>query len=135
MLRTVKRVLVIAAIATTGVVASAGTGHAAAAPRFITHVGAVASTPPTTNLSGKGSALKWAPKSVKGLPVSGCSASGYSFLILNKTSATQTIEYSGGSLQPPIPPKEGLYVCASGKIKTTFWPEADSKAILKVNIT
>jgi hypothetical protein len=137
MLRTVKRVLVIAAIATTGVVASAGTGHAAAAPRFITHVGAAATTTlPTTNLSGKGAKLKWAPKSIKGAPTSTeCATAPYSFEILNKTKASQQIVYSGGDLGSPIPAGQGLYVCGSGKIKTTFWPAADPKAILKVTIT
>jgi hypothetical protein len=137
MLDTVKRVLVIAAITTTGVVTSVATAHASAAPRLATAVGAVATTLPTTNLSGKGSALKWAPKSIKGAPTSsGCVAPGpYSFLILNKTKADQQIEYSGGPLGSPIPPKEGLYICGTGKLKSTFWPEADPNALLKVTIT
>jgi hypothetical protein len=137
MLRTVKRVLVIAAITTTGVAASVATAHASTAgPRLVTAVGAVAATQPTVNLSGKGKALTWTPKSVKAKPVSGtCAAGNYSFLIVNNTKANQQVEYSGGPLGSVIPPKDGLYVCGSGKIKTNFWPKADPKALLKVTIT
>jgi hypothetical protein len=137
MLRTVKRVLVIGAIATSGVIASVGTAHAAVAPRFITHVAAATTTTlPTTNLSGKGAKLKWAPTSIKGKPTNTqCATAPYSFEILNKTKASQQIVYSGGDLGSPIPAGQGLYVCGSGKLKTTFWPAADPKAILKVTIT
>jgi hypothetical protein len=136
MLRTAKRMLVIAAITTTGVAASVGTAHASTSVRLVSAVGTVSATQPTTNIAGKGSALKWSPKSVKALPVSGaCAATNYSFLIINKTKSSQQVEYSGGALGSPIPPKNGLYVCASGKIKTTFWLLADPNALLKVNIT
>ena len=52
MLRTVKRVLVIAAITTTGVAASVATAHASATsgPRLVSAVGVVAATQPTVNL-------------------------------------------------------------------------------------
>jgi hypothetical protein len=136
MLSTVKRVLVIAAVATAGVAASAGTAHASTAVRVTSGVGSVALTTPTTNVEGTGSALKWVPATIRAKAVAGtCSSTNHSFLIVNKTKANQQVEYSGGALGAPIPPKNGLYVCASGAIKTTFWLKADKAAKLKVNIT
>ena len=136
MFRTVSRMLVVIAIAGSGIAASAGTAQAATSVRLSSAAGAVAATQPTTNIEGKGSNLKWVPKSVHALPVSGtCASTNYSFLVLNKTKATQQIVYQGKPLFTPIPPKNGLYVCASGPIKATFKLQADPGAKLKLTVT
>jgi hypothetical protein len=136
MLRTVKRMVVIAAVATTGMVASVGSVHASAAVRTVSAARVVAVTPPTTNIEGRGSALRWVPRSLTAVHVSGtCSPTNYSFLILNKTRASQQIIYQGSPLFSPIPAKQGLYVCASARLKATFSLQADANAKLKIVIT
>lgn len=136
MLRTITRLLVVIAIAGSGIAATAGTAHASAAIRLSSAAGVVAASQPTTNIEGKGHNLKWVPKSVKALPVSGtCSSTNYSFLVLNKTKATQQIVYKGKPLFTPIPPKNGLYVCASGPIKATFTLQADPGAKLRLTVS
>lgn len=136
MLRSITRMLAVIAIAGSGIAADAGTAHASASSRLSSGAGAVATTQPTTNIEGRGHNLKWVPNSVKALPVSGtCSSTNYSFLILNKTKATQQIEYQGKPLFTPIPPKNGLYVCASGPIKATFTLKADSGAKLRLVVS
>ncbi len=136
MLRTITRMLVVFAVAGSGVAASAGTAHASTWVRPWSAVGAVGATQPTTNIDGRGHNLKWVPNSVKALPISGtCSSTNYSFLVLNKTRATQQIEYKGQPLFKPIPPKNGLYVCASGPIKATFTLKADAGAKLRLVVS
>jgi hypothetical protein len=138
MLEPVKRLLAVAAITTAALAASAATADASTSTvtPLVTATSAVAVTQPVTNLEGKGSALKWSPKSIKAAPVPGaCSATNYSFLILNETKVDQQVEYSKGALGSLIAPKDGLYVCSSGPIRTTLWPEADRKAKLKMDIT
>jgi hypothetical protein len=136
MLHTVKRMLVVAALATTCVIASIGTAQAStSSARLVSSVAAVASQP-TTSIEGRGSALKFIPKTVTAGAVAGaCSSTNYSFLIVNKTKATQQIVYRGSVFGSPIPPKNGLLVCGSGAIKGTFSLQADPKAKLKFNIT
>ena len=136
MLRTVIRMLVIAAVVTTGMLASAGSVDASARVRPLHAAGVVAVTPPTTNIEGRGSALRWVPRSLTAVHVSGtCSSTNYSFLILNKTRAAQQIIYQGSPLFSPIPAKQGLYVCASSRLRATFSLQADPNAKLRIVIT
>ena len=136
MLRTVRRLLVIAAVATTGVIASVGTAHASSSSAALTWSVTAVAAQPTTSIQGTGSALKFVPRSVTARHITGtCTATNYSFLILNKTRATQQVTYKGAAFGPPIPPKNGLLVCATGAIKGTFSLRADPLARLHFTIT
>lgn len=136
MLRTVKRILLIAAVATTGMAASVGTAHASSSVRLVSAAGVVAATQPTTRIERSGSALVWVPMRVRGLAAPGtCSSSNYSFLILNRTRVAQQVMYQGSPLFSPIPAKQGLYVCASGALRATFSLQADRSAKLRIVIT
>jgi hypothetical protein len=137
MLRTVTRVLVIAAVASTGVAASMGTVQASAsAPRLVATLSAPVATQPTTLIEGSGKKLKWVPKTINATSIQGtCASTNFSFLITNKTTTAQQVEYQGKPFSLAIPPMHGLYVCANGAIKGTFKLKADAKAKLTFNIT
>ncbi len=137
MLRTVTRVLVIAAVATTGVAASMGTAHASAsAPRLVAALSAPVATHPTTLIEGSGKKLRWVPKTIAATSVAGtCTSTNFSFLITNKTKVAQQVKYQGKPFSTAIPPSHGLFVCASGAINGTFTLKADAKAKLTFTIT
>ncbi len=136
MLHTVKRMLVIAAVATTCVIASTGTAQASTSTAKLVSSVAVVATRPTTSIEGKGANLRWVPRTIAAPAAPGtCSSTNYSFLIVNKTRATQQVVYRGSAFGSPIPPKNGLFVCGSGAIRGTFSLQADPNARLKFNIT
>ena len=136
MLHTLKRMLVIAAVAATGVIASVGTAQASTSSAAPASSVAAAAAQPTTVIKGSGSALKFVPRSVTATHVSGnCTSTNYSFLIVNRTRATQQVIYKGASFGSPIPPRNGLFVCGSRPIKGTFSLHADPLAKLHFIIT
>jgi hypothetical protein len=137
MLRTVTRVLILAAVAVTATATSMDTAHASgAAPRLVAVLAAPVATQPTTLIEGSGKKLKWVPKTINATSVAGtCSRTNYSFLITNKTKVAQQVTYQGMAFNLPIPPKEGLFVCADGAISGTFTLKADAKAKLTFHIT
>jgi hypothetical protein len=137
MLNTVKRVMVIAAIATTGIFAGAGTAHAAAQATGLSAVSSASTlTAPTSVIKGAGKTRKFVPNSVTAAPATGtCSSTNYSFLIHNSTMHTQTIMYLGAQLGSPIKSKQGLYVCAAGAGTGKLTLKGDVKAFLNFTIT
>jgi hypothetical protein len=137
MLRTVTRVLVIAAVAITATATTVGPAHASgAAPRLVAVLAAPGATQPTTLIEGSGKKLKWVPKSISATSVAGtCSSANYSFLITNKTKVPQQVKYQGKNFNVPIPPQRGLFVCADGAVTGTFTLKADAKAKLTFHIT
>ena len=136
MLRTVNRMLIIVAIGTSVVATSVTTARASTSVRLASAAAGIVGTQPTTNIEGHAATLKWVPNSVRALPAPGtCSSTNYSFLILNKTRRTQQVMYQGSPLFSPIPRNNGLYVCASGKLRATFALQANAHALLKVVIT
>jgi len=138
MLPAVKRVLIVVAIAATGVFASLGTAQAATGTARLT---SAAASPdgccaPTSKIEGTGKALKFVPKTVTAAPVAGtCSSTEYSFLVVNETKATQHVTYMGSPYGPALPPKQRLYLCFSSAGVGTLSLTKDPKAKLKFTIT
>lgn len=133
MLHTVTRALVIVAVATAGIFASAGAASAAAPLATLT--AAPATTPPSSLIKGAGTTRRFVPNTVTAAPITGtCSSTNYSFLITNETKATQTLMYNGAVLGV-IKPKLALFVCATGAGSGTIKLKGDSKAKLVFTIT
>jgi hypothetical protein len=116
---TIKRLLVIGLITTTGLLASAETTHAAPTLRFTGHVGSrslVASSKvinsfivPTTK-SAKYSPTKLTVPDVAG---ANCTETNYSFLITNVTSVTQQPSYAGSPFLGAIPSGSVEWLCST----------------------
>jgi hypothetical protein len=137
MANTVTRALVIVAVATTGIFASAGAASAAAPLARLTGVtGASVATQPSTQIKGAGKTRKFVPNNVTAAPISGtCSLTNYSFLVTNETKATQTLMYNGQQLANPVPPKQQLAVCSTTAGSGVITLKGDPKAKLSFTIT
>jgi hypothetical protein len=90
MLRSVTRAVVIVAVATTGIFASAGAASAAAPlARLTASTSGATATSPTSQITGSGKLRKFAPNHVTAAPATGtCSSTNYSFLVKNVTHGT-----------------------------------------------
>jgi hypothetical protein len=142
MLRTIKRSLVIAVIAVSGVFASVGTAHAASVSRMSLHA---VSTPNIQGLTkaknsnvlprGKRN-FKFNPKAIK---VPDCSNPKVtlSFTVTNDSSISQQLEVGGSPLGSPVAPGGVVYVCASsggsgGSVQVTL--ASSTTAVLTVTV-
>ena len=137
MLHTITRAVVIAAIATSGILAGTGAVRAAAPAVSLTSVTAVATGGlPSSQIKGAGPTRKFVPSTVTAAPATGtCGSANYSFLITNSTKTTQQVLYAGAKLGKPIKPKLGLYVCADEAGNGTLTLLHDAKAKLTFTIT
>ena len=137
MLHTITRAVVIAAIATYGILAGTGAVRAAAPAVTLTSVTAVATSGlPSSQIKGAGPTRKFVPSTVTAAPATGtCGSANYSFLITNSTKTTQQVMYAGAKLGKPIKPKLGLYVCADEAGNGTLTLLHDAKAKLTFTIT
>jgi hypothetical protein len=142
MLPTIKRIVVIGVITTTGLLASAETTHAAPALRFTAHVGSrslVASSKvinsfivPTTKNA------KYSPTklTVPDVPGADCTYTDYSFLITNVTTVTQQPTSDGSPFLDAIPSGEVEWLCStSGGIGGSFTINLAVNARAKLTIT
>lgn len=116
---------------------SMGAAHASgAAPTLVAVLSAPGAAQPTTLIEGRGNNLRWVPNTITATSVAGtCSSANYSFLITNKTKVAQQVRYQGKNFNLPIPPQQGLFVCADGAVTGTFTLKADRKAKLTFHIT
>jgi hypothetical protein len=136
MLDTLKRGAVIIAVATGGLFAASGTAQAASPVALSAVAVNAATTRPTSKIEGTGTALRFVPKSVTAAPTTGtCTASNYSFLVVNDTKVGQQVMYMGAALGKIIKPKNGLLVCANGAGTGKLSVKRDPKAILSFTIT
>ena len=137
MLPRIRRILAISALAATGIVAGAGSSHAAIGTRLTWSASSVAvGTLPSSKIEGTGRALRFVPKSITAVPTVGiCSSTNYSFLVINSTRRSQQIIYMGVPLGSPITPKQGLLVCANGAGTGSLTVRRDPKAKLSFTIT
>jgi hypothetical protein len=115
---TIKRLLVIGAIATTGMFASVSTTHAAPAPHFAG--GHVASRPMiagakvlNTFIVPKKAKEGFSPTKLTVPDVTGanCTQTNYSFLVTNITVDTQQLAYGGSPILNPIPSGTVEWIC------------------------
>jgi hypothetical protein len=137
MLPRIHRILAISALAATGIVAGAGSAHAAIGTRLTWSASSGATaTLPSSKIEGTGRALRFVPKSITAGPTVGtCSSTNYSFLVINSTMRSQQIIYMGMPLGSPITPKQGLLVCANGAGTGSLTVRRDPKAKLSFTIT
>jgi hypothetical protein len=89
----------------------------------------------TVKIRTKSGKAVYSPTKVSGPSEATCSATTYAFLIINNTKSDQTVTYRGAALGAAIPPKDGLYICATGAITATFHLKSNKKAVLHVTIT
>jgi hypothetical protein len=139
---TVKRILVVGAIATTGVFASVGTTHAAAAPRFTGHVlsGPLVASAKVVNsfIVPKGAKEGFSPAKLTVPDVTGtaCAVTDYSFAVSNFTTSTQQLTNAGSPIANPIPEFTAELICADdGDVGGSFVLNLAANPKAKLTIT